>query len=279
MNNQPRYFFFDNLVRLKEHYAELSDTQRRELKSIIAMNCPDPDAVSLYADIAGDDWAHIYPRTETAPRVSTNSAIDTFLETYGHSSAEEDALLERLIFNPTPEYAGMLEAEARDNAAAPDDLTSQRINSFMAAHPAPKTPAAAQPKPQNTPAAETTTPASQNKTAIATATASRSATATTSASQNATAMATASQDATATMPAAHNSAHNTPVPENSSLSESLAKIYIKQGRYQRAYEIISDLNLKNPEKSVYFADQLRFLKKLMMIQNARESATSSSQPQ
>ena len=52
--------------------------------------------------------------------------------------------------------------------------------------------------------------------------------------------------------------------EDALLGESLAKIYIKQHRYERAYEIISRLNLNYPEKSVYFADQLRFLRKLII---------------
>jgi len=52
--------------------------------------------------------------------------------------------------------------------------------------------------------------------------------------------------------------------EDSLLSESLAKIFIKQGLYERAFEIISNLSLKFPEKSIYFADQLRFLQKLII---------------
>ncbi len=47
------------------------------------------------------------------------------------------------------------------------------------------------------------------------------------------------------------------------LTESLAKIYIKQKRYYKAIEIIRKLSLKYPEKSVYFADQIRFLEKLI----------------
>ena len=47
-------------------------------------------------------------------------------------------------------------------------------------------------------------------------------------------------------------------------TEALAKIYIKQGRYEKAREIIGMLNLKNPKKSTYFADQLRFLDKLII---------------
>ena len=60
-------------------------------------------------------------------------------------------------------------------------------------------------------------------------------------------------------------------PVSSSLQESLAKSYIRQGRFQKAYDIISELNLNNPEKSAYFADQLRFLQKIIRIQQAREA--------
>ncbi len=59
-------------------------------------------------------------------------------------------------------------------------------------------------------------------------------------------------------------------PSGSLLSESLAKIFIKQHNYKRAYEIISSLNLNYPEKSIYFADQLRFLSKLIANQEAME---------
>ncbi|MDE5809378.1 MAG: hypothetical protein K2H59_03730 [Muribaculaceae bacterium] len=53
------------------------------------------------------------------------------------------------------------------------------------------------------------------------------------------------------------------------LSQSLAKIYVKQRRYDKAYEIISQLSLNYPEKSCYFADQLRFLKKLIISQQQK----------
>ena len=47
------------------------------------------------------------------------------------------------------------------------------------------------------------------------------------------------------------------------LTESLAKIYIKQKKYAKALEIIKKLSLKYPEKNVYFADQIRFLEKII----------------
>ena len=47
-------------------------------------------------------------------------------------------------------------------------------------------------------------------------------------------------------------------------TESLAKIYIKQRRYEKALQIIKKLSLKYPEKNIYFADQIRFLEKLII---------------
>jgi tetratricopeptide (TPR) repeat protein len=50
-------------------------------------------------------------------------------------------------------------------------------------------------------------------------------------------------------------------------TETLAKIYIKQHRYDRALEIIRRLSLKYPKKNAYFADQIRFLEKLVQNYN------------
>ncbi|MCD7722017.1 MAG: hypothetical protein LUC86_07955 [Prevotellaceae bacterium] len=52
--------------------------------------------------------------------------------------------------------------------------------------------------------------------------------------------------------------------ESSVLTETMAKIYIKQQKYGQALEIISRLSLKFPKKSRYFADQIRFLEKLVL---------------
>ena len=55
--------------------------------------------------------------------------------------------------------------------------------------------------------------------------------------------------------------------EKPSLTESFAKIMIKNGNYKRALEIITQINLNNPEKSIYFADQIRFLKKVISLES------------
>ena len=46
------------------------------------------------------------------------------------------------------------------------------------------------------------------------------------------------------------------------LTETLAKVYIKQGYYSKAMFIYEKLSLKYPEKSIYFAAQIENVKKL-----------------
>ena len=55
-----------------------------------------------------------------------------------------------------------------------------------------------------------------------------------------------------------------PEDEENYFTETLAKIYVKQQRYDKALEIIKKLNLKYPKKNTYFADQIRFLEKLII---------------
>ena len=56
-------------------------------------------------------------------------------------------------------------------------------------------------------------------------------------------------------------------PEEGYFTETLARIYIKQGRYSKALEIIRRLSLQYPKKNAYFADQIRFLEKLIINNN------------
>ena len=51
--------------------------------------------------------------------------------------------------------------------------------------------------------------------------------------------------------------------EASFFTETLANIYVKQGKYSKALEIIKRLYLEFPNKNRYFADQIRFLEILV----------------
>ena len=50
------------------------------------------------------------------------------------------------------------------------------------------------------------------------------------------------------------------------MTETLANIYVKQGHYSRALNIFKKMSLKYPEKSVYFAQQIEKLEKLISNQ-------------
>ena len=59
-------------------------------------------------------------------------------------------------------------------------------------------------------------------------------------------------------------------PMNSEFfTETLARIYIRQKKYDRALEIIRSLYLNYPEKSRYFADQIRYLEILIENNNLK----------
>lgn len=52
--------------------------------------------------------------------------------------------------------------------------------------------------------------------------------------------------------------------EDVEITENLAKKLIHDKKYIEAIEILRKLNLNNPKKSVYFADQIRFLEKVIV---------------
>ncbi len=192
---------------LKYADSMLSDAEREDYRARVALYSGDRASVISAIDPSGKGFASFYPPEPEVRRPSTDSAIDTFLETYGHQSPEEDALLERMIFNPVPDYGEQL-ARAAAPSPAPGEQGWQDslIDAFLSKST--ETPSAGEPVPEPS--------------------------------------------------------------QSSLLSESLAKIFIKQGRYERAYEIITNLSLNYPKKSIYFADQLRFLEKLIINQRCGE---------
>lgn len=206
---------------LKYGDNRLTDEQRTVLRHRIALLAGDRNNIIAMIDPSGQGFDDFYPPEPQVTKPSTDTAIDTFLATYGHRSPEEDALLERMIFNPVPEYAETLAKSEPAPSTAPAGSQDSLIDAFLAANPVdePSDHLPIQQEPTPEPPQAPVTPSKEDS-----------------------------------------------IPNNSLLSESLAKIFIKQQRYDRAYEIIANLNLNYPEKSCYFADQLRFLRKLMINQ-------------
>ncbi len=300
IGNLRPYHIYPLIVYLRDHYRELDDETRRALMAHVAMHSADPAAVSALADIHEDAWGSLYPREDTVTP-GTADTIDKFIATYGHPSAEDDALLERLILNPTPDYGAVLadeDAESEDVASSAPDATAVGIEGFLGAHgvaeavrakvtaeAAEKAPSAAQPtaaqsaaetapaaasaatpaEPAPAPVADEHTLAVVSAVAVAPADGAASADRETATVATETEGPAATHTAEGVAPAVATKISGKDQTPASSLSESLAKIYIRQGRYRRAYEILSDLNLKNPEKSIYFADQLRFLRKVISL--------------
>lgn len=211
------YFVAPALAELRQRGAEGAEAE--SLRRYLAVASASGRTLSFAAH--GADWRDFYPAMQEAEAKRTDDVIDVFLRTYGSCTPEENALLERMIFNPTPDYSEMLAREEQENLPeVPPETDSQdaRIAAFiLRQHPAAR-----------------------------------------------------HDEAEADEPEAEEE-ESRPVarPEHSDdslLSESLARIFIKQRRYERAYEIISGLSLKFPKKSAYFADQLRFLQKLIINQ-------------
>lgn len=262
------YFIYDDLLRLRDHADGLDADELRRLKERIALNAADPAAAAALANLGGDDWLSFYPADDRAKGPDTGNAIDTFLNTFGSQNAAETARLEQLIFNPTPDYATTLALEEQANPTigdTPADEQDAMLDAFIATHPL-----------------ETANPKAEN-------TAPRHAAATDGAETGtgavslpsdipATEAGSAALSDTDSRPEIHKQKPQARPAQTASpatsLQETLAKSYIKQGRYQKAYDIISELNLNNPEKSAYFADQLRFLQKIIQIQQARAARQS-----
>jgi hypothetical protein len=214
---------------LERSADSLDDDTRRRIMQRMALNNPAPETVYRLANPSAND-ANFYPADEQPQTLDTDTAIDTFMSHYGRPDPQESALLEKLIFNPVPDYATTLADEEERSLPSDEeaigDSPDSLINAFIlksrreGGHFPSGSDTSEQHAPEEAESAENTD-----------------------------------------QPEA---LHTPQIPADQGLlSESLAKFFIKQRRYAKAYEIISNLSLKFPEKSRYFADQLRFLQKLI----------------
>ena len=104
------YFLLPAALMMKRN-SDLTDADKEKYLPRLALNASDRDALALLIDDKEGFLSQFYPNEAVKETVSTEKAIDTFLNNYGGSNSAEDALLEKLIFNPTPDYAQLLANE------------------------------------------------------------------------------------------------------------------------------------------------------------------------
>lgn len=224
-------FYLPAAIMLARGGNTIDPDTRRRITERLALNASDRNTLSRLIEPDSDHFARFYPDEEQSSTISTNEAISTFIDNYGTQDPHEEELLERLIFNPTPDYAQLLAQEEEksipDLSEPADNSQDALINAFIVKsreQAGGHFPSTAEQPDEESPALQDNTPVNAPTTT-----------------------------------------------DDTLLSESLAKIYIKQRRYTKAFEIISNLSLNYPEKSIYFADQLRFLRKLIINQQHNQS--------
>ncbi|MBQ4367811.1 MAG: hypothetical protein II786_06990 [Muribaculaceae bacterium] len=198
----------------------------------LAIAWPDRKSLSLQLGDGVDGFAQFYPSEPEPATPDTEVTIDRFLDHYGNASTKEIEALQAAIFHPMPDYADILAAQDRDEAGTtPAPSAVDDQEELINRFIAEQ---------QDRDRAVISAPAQQHveeseRAEIA--------------------------DVEIVQPVE---------TDDRMLSESLAKMYIQRHKYSQALEIIENISLKFPEKSIYFADQIRFLKKLVLIEEKKQ---------
>ena len=190
----------------------------------LAIMFPDRQALALMLGEDAVTLADFYPAEVQPVTPDTVTTIDRFLDNYGKASPGEVEAISQAIFNPMPDYADVLAAQEKEEGGAV--LTGGDSQDELINQ------FIAEQRQLGEQAAQTPIAkpvGEQEKAEIA-----------------------------------GDTIDNPTQMDDSMLSESLAKMYIAQHKYSQALEIIKRLNLNYPENSIYFADQIRFLTKLVL---------------
>ena len=197
-----------------------------ELLARLAIAWPDRRQLAMRLGANAATFASFYPPETVDHTPDTDTTIDRFLDNYGNTSDKEIEVLSNAIFNPTPDYADILAAQERSDHRSADPEAMSADDRLISDF--------IEQSRQKEREAAASVPTSQHV------------------------------DPAAAAEVAHQPIAEPEHQDDSMLSESLAKMYISRGKYSKALEIIENINLKFPEKSVYFADQIRFLRKLVL---------------
>ena len=205
--------------------------RNEDLLARLAVAWPDRKSLALQLGVGVEGFDRFYPEDPRAVTPETEETIDRFLDNYGNSSPKEIEALNAAIFNPMPDYADILAAQERRVGAARTEADDEQTRLID------RFIAENQEREQ----AVATAPAQQHV------------------------------EESERAEIAHVAIDEPVETDDSMLSESLAKMYIRRHKYSQALEIIENISLKFPEKSIYFADQIRFLKKLVLIEEKKRN--------
>lgn len=228
LNEEYPFFSLPAAVLLQRGGPMIDPAEAKRFKAAVALNSSDPAMLYRLAGEHGTEFADFYGTSSDNDRTpDTDQVIDTFLDRYGTTAdPAETALLERLIFNPVADYSSQLASEGGNEALSSDDPDSpENISDLLG-------------RIRHSDSSEDFEHSENSE-----------------CSENSENSDSSGHHA----PSAPRRSHS-----DTTFSESLAKIYVRQHKYDKALEIISNLNLKYPEKSCYFADQMRFLQKLIL---------------
>ncbi|MBR6283286.1 MAG: hypothetical protein IKR25_03200 [Muribaculaceae bacterium] len=213
-----------------------SVSNREEQLARLAITSPDRRTLAMLLGEGMEQFAHFYPDEQPPATPSTDTTIDQFLDNYGNSSPKEIAAIESAIFNPTPDYADVLAAQERQQGGTHDTAHDEQDERI-----------------------NRFIEQSQQQAQQAAAGAAKQ----------------HIDDSEKQEIADAQVGQAGPSTDDSMLSESLAKMYIARRKYSQALEIIENISLNFPEKSIYFADQIRFLRKLVWLENKQNTNDKS----
>jgi len=195
-----------------------------EVLEKLAINFPDRHALSLMLGEDAGKLGDFYPPEALPETPDTVTTIDRFLDNYGKTSPNEVEAISRAIFNPMPDYADVLAAQEKEEGGMTLSDGDSQDELIN------QFIAEQMELGKEAAKAPVATPIDEEE------------------------KAEIAQDVI----------EEPTQNDDSMLSESLAKMYISRHKYSQALEIIKRLSLKYPEKSIYFADQIRFLTKLVL---------------
>lgn len=228
---QAKYPYFTLPALLYLHRNKDTEGLDEVILGKLAIASPDRKALCAILGENAVKFASFYPSEPEPEPIDTDETLDTFLSTYGNTDEKELEILNQMIFNPVPDYAQMLAAEEERSRPAPGELAPSEGID------------------EDDVLINRFISKSKDKKDFF-----------------------HSESEAEVEPEVKTEPIEAPVPtDDSMLSESLAKIYIKQRKYSKALEIIKTISLKFPEKSIYFADQIRFLRKLVITENIKNN--------